>query len=404
MYDAIIVGARCAGSATAMLLARKGLSVLVVDRASFPSDTLSTHWLHEPAVEYLRQWALLDDLLATGCPRIESLVADFGVATLRGTPVPAGETDFALCPRRTVLDKLLVDAARQAGAEVREGFRVHELEWEDGRVVGIRGGEGDAVVERAPIVIGADGQHSIVARAVSAPQYNARPSLSCFYYSYWTGLPTDGAALELFARDGNAAGLFPTHDGLTLVAVTWNHSRFHEVRSDIESHYLNAAEYISADLRARLDAAQRAEKFYGTGDLPNFYREPYGPGWALVGDAGYHKDPCTAQGITDAFRDAELLTTAIEEAMTGQRSHEEAFGAYEQARNDATMPIYEFTCALAPADPLPPEMQTLFRAMEHNQEATNRFLGVIAGTVPVPEFMAPENIESIVGAAASAPR
>ena len=183
-YDAIVVGARCAGSPTAMLLARKGYEVLVVDRATFPSDTLSTHILHPPAVEAMQRWGLLDRLVATGCPPIDTYSFDFGPFTLSGAPGTEA-APLAYCPRRTVLDKLLVDAASEAGAEVREGFTVQEIVVEDDRVVGIRGHgkDGATVTERADVVVGADGRNSFVAKAVHPEQYNEKPPLLCAYYT-----------------------------------------------------------------------------------------------------------------------------------------------------------------------------------------------------------------------------
>src|SRR5262249_45457548 len=193
-YDAIIVGARCAGSPTAMLLAREGYRVLLVDRAGFPSDTLSTHLIHAPGVAALRRWGLLDQLTATDCPPIDTFSFDFGPLTIRGTPEPADGNTIAYAPRRTVLDKILVDAADQAGAEVREHFTVEDLVIEDGAVVGVRGhaNGGASVVERARVVIGADGRNSRVARAVGAQQYDEKPMLQWSYYTYWSGLPMDG--------------------------------------------------------------------------------------------------------------------------------------------------------------------------------------------------------------------
>src|SRR5262252_7480664 len=158
MYDAIIVGARAAGAPTAMLLARKGHRVLLVDRASFPSDTLSTHYIHQPGVARLRRWGLLDRLVATGCPPSRSLTFDVGPFALAGTPPPSDGVAEGFAPRRTVLDSLLLEAAADAGAEVRTGFPVDELVFEDDAVVGIRSGD---TVERARIVIGADGRNSL---------------------------------------------------------------------------------------------------------------------------------------------------------------------------------------------------------------------------------------------------
>src|SRR5688572_15732522 len=176
MYDAIVVGARCAGSPTAMLLARKGYRVLIVDKATFPSDTVSTHLIHPPGVSALERWNLLDRVIATGCPPIHTYAFDLGPFVLSGSP---GRKDSPVSygPRRTVLDKLLVDAASEAGAEVREHFAVDEVVIEDGRVTGIRGQDkgGRPVEERARVVIGADGMNSTVAQAVSAEQYNEKP-------------------------------------------------------------------------------------------------------------------------------------------------------------------------------------------------------------------------------------
>src|SRR5262245_14017629 len=189
-YDVIVVGARCAGSPLAMLLARKGYRVLVVDRATFPSDTVSTHVLHPGAVAALHRWGLAERLASTGCPAIHTYAFDFGPFTITGSP-GTKESPVAYCPRRTVLDKLLVDAAILAGVQVREGYSVEAVILEGGRVVGIRGQSrgGDATTERAAIVVGADGRHSLLAEAVGSEQYNAKPPLLAAYYAYFRGLP-----------------------------------------------------------------------------------------------------------------------------------------------------------------------------------------------------------------------
>ena len=200
-FDVIVVGARCAGSPTAMLLARKGYRVLVVDRATFPSDTVSTHILHPLGARALAKWGLLDRLAATGCPPIHTYAFDFGPFTIAGAP-GTREAPVAYCPRRTILDKLLVDAAAQAGAEIREGFAVEEVLIEDGRAVGIKGRSkhGDSIIERAQVVVGADGRRSFVAKAVRPEHYDEKPPLLVAYYTYWSGLPMDGR-LENYIRD-----------------------------------------------------------------------------------------------------------------------------------------------------------------------------------------------------------
>src|SRR5262245_8686804 len=211
-YDAIVVGARCAGSPTAMLLARKGYDVLVVDRSTFPSDTLSTHLIHAPGVAALQRWGLLDQVLATGCPPVEGYSFDFGLFTIKGSPRPFDGTAVGYAPPRTVLDKILVDAAGAAGAEVREGFTVDDVIVEDGVVVGIRGRDagGASVVERARIVIGADGRSSHVAKTVEHERYNEKPNLQWSYYTYWSGLPCDG--METYIHPDRGWALLPTND------------------------------------------------------------------------------------------------------------------------------------------------------------------------------------------------
>jgi len=398
MYDAIVVGARCAGSPVAMLLARKGYKVLLVDKGSFPSDIMSTHYIHQIGAAKLKRWGLLDQVEASNCPPMTEMRFDVGPFALTGTPLPADGVATAHCPRRTVIDTILVKAAVAAGAELRENFTVDEVCAEDDRVTGIRGHArgGATVTERARIVIGADGLNSIVAKAVQAPTYHEVPALTCAYYSYWSGLPCAGA--ELYPRDGRFIIAFPTNDDLTCVAAQWTHKEFHAYRADIEGNFLRTME-LAPEFAERLRAARREARFVGTADLPNFFRVPHGPGWALVGDAGYHQDPNTGLGISNAFRDAELLADAIDAGFSGREPLDAALAGYEQRRNEAAMPVYDFTMQLASLEPPPPEMQQLFGALHGNQPDTDRFFGLIAGTTSIPEYFAPENMQRIIGAA-----
>jgi 2-polyprenyl-6-methoxyphenol hydroxylase-like FAD-dependent oxidoreductase len=399
MYDAIIVGARCAGAPTAMLLARKGYRVLLTDKARFPSDMLSTHIIWPHGAELMERWGLFDRLAATGCPPIAlDLIFDVGPFALRGgvTDTNAGRGGF--CPRRTVLDKLLVDAAVEAGAELREEFTVETLLRDGDRVAGIRGHSrtGGTIDERAQMVIGADGMHSLVARAVGAAEYDVKAPLTTNYYSYFSGFAAGD--LEEYIRDYQAVGCFPTHDDLTLIAVLWPSSRFHEVRADIEGHVWKVLE-STPTVADRLRRATREEKWVGTAGVPNYFRQPFGPGWALAGDAAYNKDPITAQGISDAFIDAEGLAIALDDGWSGRRPLGDALAAHHAHRDQRVKPMYDFTCQLATLAPPPPAMQQLFAALRVDQEATNQFYSAITGSRPLPSFMNPENLERILAKA-----
>ena len=392
-YDAIVVGGRCAGSPLGMLLARRGYRVLLVDRSTFPSDTISTHLIHPPAVALLKKWGLLDRVAATGCPPIHTYAFDMGAFVVSGSPgIPGAPAAYS--PRRTVLDKLLIDAAAEAGVEVREGFTVEDIISEDGRVCGIRGHGKQAgrVVERSRIVIGADGLRSFVARAVDCDEYNTRPPLSAGYYTYWSNLPMNGR-FEAFDRGDRGWAAWPTNDGLTLVVVGWPFAEFEQNKSDIERHYLDVFERAPS-FRDRIRAAKREERFVGT-SVPNFFRKPFGPGWALVGDAGYTRDFMTAQGINDAFRDVELCAAALDRAFSGAASFEDALGDYQSARDTHAMPMYDFTCQFASFQPPTQEMQQLFGAIHGNQTAMDGFARMFGHGMSPAEFFSEENIARI---------
>jgi flavin-dependent dehydrogenase len=399
-YDAIVVGARCAGSPTAMLLARKGYSVLLVDKATFPSDTMSTHLVHPPGVAALERWGLLKDLVATGCPPVEHYSFDFGPVSVAGSPQPIDGVARAYGPRRTILDKLLVDAAAEAGAEVREAFTVEEITSEDGTVTGIRGhARGvDTITEKAKVVIGADGKHSLLAKAVKPESYNERPSQLAMYYAYWSDLPVSGFETTIRADHRRGWASLPTHDGLTCMPFGWPVEEFQANRKDIEANFFAALD-LAPEFAERIRGAKRESKFIGSAELPGYFRKPFGPGWVLVGDAGYHKNPITAMGINDAFRDAELVAGALDDAFSDRRSFDEGMSDYQRTRDQVAMPVYEFTCDFATMEPPPAEMQQLIGAMQGNQAAQDAFISVQASTLPAPEFFAPENVGKIMSAA-----
>ena len=387
MYDAIVVGARCAGASTAMLLARHGWRVLLADKDVFPSDRLSSHFIHPPGIVQLRDWGLLDDLVATGCPAMEQMTLDFGAFALHGRPVPLDGVRAHYAPRRILLDDLLVRTAAAAGAEFQEGLRVRELLWDDGRVVGIRATDrsGTPVEARASVVVGADGQHSTVARAVQAPIQHAHPRLTCAYYGYWHAIEPRGIAL--YARPGGMVAEFQTNDEATVVYVAWPQSRFPEVRSEVESAFLRQVELVAPELAARLQRGVRREPIRGSGSLDNVMRTSAGRGWALAGDAAAHKDPYLASGISDALRDAYLLTTALNTAFAGSSSLDDALRDYDLRRTQAIRPLFELNAQLATLQPPPPQLAARLASLADDQAGTDRFLGAISGTVPLHDVL-----------------
>ena len=408
MFDAIIVGARCGGSPTAMLLAKRGYRVLLVDRARFPSDTMSTHWIWPTGVACLKRWGLLDRLASTNCPPFHTMGLDLGELRLAGDLPPTDGVAEICAPRRMLLDKLLLDAAAEAGAEIREAFTVTELIYSGESVTGVRGhGQtGTDVSEEARIVIGADGRNSLVAKSVGAAEYNVRPSLTCCYYAYWSDVPPHFTAIHMRPRrtigscpaNYGTIASFPTNDGLTITPIVCPRDEFDSARSDPDRHIRESLALVDefADI---FSGAKRVEPVRGTGTLPNFFRTPYGNGWALVGDAGFHKDPILAQGISDAFRCAEWLTDAIDAGLSGARPLDDALADYQRIRDERLTPSYNLTCDLATLGPPPPEMLALYEALQDDELERNRFFGTLAGTVSIPEYYAPENLHRIIGGA-----
>ena len=399
-YDVIVVGARCAGAPTAMLLARKGYRVLLVDRAKFPGDIRHGHLIHRHGPKLLHTWGLLDRIVATGCPPATTLTFDTGEACLVGRDLVVDGVAAGYGPRRAALDQVLVDAAVEAGAELRDNFAVTDYVGDGDRITGISGQDGGAAVtEHATMVVGADGRGSLLARTVGAAEYEAVPTVTCWYFSYWSGIPRTG--LEVYVRRQRVIFAFPTNDGLFAVFIAWPIDVRRAIQFDIEPSFMTVVDLAPA-LAERFRNGQQAEPFYGAANLPNFLRKPSGPGWALVGDAGCHKDPYLALGICDALRDADLLTTAIDDGLSGRRVLGDALADYEQQRNAATMADYRMNLHLAQFKPPTPEERNLMAALQGNQEATNRFFLAREGMIPPETFFNPENLQRLTAAAAAA--
>ncbi len=392
-YDVIVIGARCAGSATAMLLARSGYRVLLIDRATFPRDTLSTHIVWQSGVERLTRWGLADAVAASGCPPVSEVVFDADPIVLAGRPRPYRQVDHAFCVRRTVLDTILAESAAAAGAELRLGTTVSDLLWEGDTVSGVRV-DGAAVTAR--IIIGADGVHSLVAGSVHAAEYETTPPLTCLYYSYFSGADVD--TIRICQRPGRAVGYAPTNDGLTLAVAIAPIADYPRIRADVEGAFTASLNLVPEVARI-VRAGRREDRIRGTADLPNYLRVPNGPGWALVGDAGCHKDPYTAQGISDAFRDAELLAEAVDAGLREERPMTAALTEHHRRRDEAILPMYALTTEMAAMQPPSDELAALLSGLVGQPDAISQFLGVLAGSASVTEFFAPENVDQIaVGA------
>jgi 2-polyprenyl-6-methoxyphenol hydroxylase-like FAD-dependent oxidoreductase len=220
------------------------------------------------------------------------------------------------------------------------------------------------------------------------------------FYSYWRDISLEGA--ELYPRPERMTILFPTNDGLTGIGVFWPNAAFPQIRSDIEGSFYQALDSLP-DVAERVRAGKRSEPFRGTADLPNFFRQSVGPGWALVGDAGYHKDPILAQGISDSFRDVELLVAALDDGFCGRQPLDDALAGYVRRRDEQATQGYEFTCQFATLAPPPPEAQQLLAALRGNQEQINRYFGTIVGSLSSADFFAPDNIQRIFADAQTAP-
>jgi flavin-dependent dehydrogenase len=342
-YDVIIVGGRVAGAGTALLLARAGYRVLVVDRCRRGSDTLSTHALMRPAVLQLQRWGLLD-AVADVTPAQERVVFHYGDDRVR---LEVSRPLYA--PRRTVLDPIIAAAAERAGATLWYGVDVRGLRRDGtGRVIGVRlrDGDGRIVDLRAPVTVGADGRRSLVARDAGATVTRAGSGVGASVYGYWTGI--DAAGFEWGFRPGRSSGLIPTNDGLVCVFASVPAARFQrELRHDVTGGLYRVLAETSADLAARVAGGTQVERVRAYPGTPAWLRRPWGPGWALVGDAGYFKDPTTAHGISDALRDAELLAAALADGRRGDVAPAVALARYERVRDELSIPLFEITDALA---------------------------------------------------------
>lgn len=375
-HDVVIVGARVAGAATALLLARAGHDVVLVDRSRPSRDTTSTHSLARGGVVQLARWGLLDEVVATGAPEIRSVSFHHAGEVTRHTVKDRAGVDFLVAPRRYVLDDLLARAAVAAGARLVTDTTVTDLlRSADGRVVGLGAHDQDGLRHELTgrLVVGADGVRSAVARQVGAGLVQRHAPTGACFYSYVGDVPWDG--IELHVEDHAFAGVFPTHHGeacVWLIQPTEHLEPVITAGADRPAAWLAALERTVPVLADTVRSGTVTAPLRGYVALPNHVRRAAGPGWALVGDAGYHRDPITGHGITDAFRDAELLADAADDVLRGTCPEPLAMACYEARRDAALEQTFALTRALGAFPPAPEflDLQTrLSRALDAEAQA-----------------------------------
>ncbi|WP_155372913.1 FAD-dependent oxidoreductase [Catellatospora vulcania] len=399
-YDVIVVGARCAGSPTAMLFARLGYRVLLLERSAFPSDKISTLYIQQPGVARLKRWGVLDAVVATGCPELDHVVYELDEVRVEGCAAAVDGVSSAYAPRRHLLDQILAEAAVAAGAELQERCAVTGLLRGGDRVTGVRYTlpSGKEATARAWLVVGADGMRSTVATLVDAPKTVEHPRLTCAYYTFWHGLKT---YFELYEGDEGWVSAVPTNDAV-LVSAYFTQDRFDEVRGDAQGAYLRSVEVNAPALFAQMRAGEQVERLRGTGDQQNFFRQAAGPGWALVGDAGHHKDSITARGIGDAFLQADLLTGHVGDRLGDEEHLAQALASYAEERDRLLTDSYRATLLVAQADARP-QRKALLRAVSTSPDLTQRYFDTVAGVRPVSELYTPELRALLSPAAESTP-
>ena len=365
-YDALIVGARCAGAATAMLMAQKGMRVLVIDRGDYGTDTISTHALMRGGVLQLHRWGILPRLQEAGTPPVRETTFHYGEEAISVAIKPSSGVDALYAPRRTLLDSTLVDVAREAGAVVRHGLTLVSLTHRsDGRVCGatVLDADGSTTRIESGLVVGADGAGSSVARLAGAKTVYGARHTTAVIFGYFPGIEL--ANYHWWYRPGIGAGVIPTNSGrhCVFVAIPPQRLRNDPLRHNRTALFSEVLREADPALAALIAGAQPDAPLCVFAGRKGFLRRAYGPGWALVGDAGYFKDPLTAHGITDALRDAELLANA---AAAGTMAE------YSAIRDDLSLSLFEVTDAIAALDwdldRIKPLHQRLNQAMKREVE------------------------------------
>ncbi len=362
--DVVVVGARCAGSATAIALASRGRHVVVLDKARFPSDTLSTHLIWPAGLAELQELRALEAVAKLGAPPLPVAYASGGGIEVRAGYTRVDGIAHAMCVRRTGLDAALVETARGAGADVREHANVTGVVQYDGRVTGVRYRDSSGTHEvNARLVVGADGRRSTIAEHVgAATPYRRRPSGRACYYGYWRDAPDARRDIAGQWRDGGELGTaFPCDDGLVLVLLQPPVARVAAFRGDVEAGYRRTVAALPG-LAERLRGAELVGPVRSATDIESYFRHSSGPGWALAGDAGHFKDPVTAQGIRDALRYGRLLGEAVHQELEDAGELDTAVRRWERGRDRDCLETYQWTNQLARGEPMSALEIELYRA------------------------------------------
>ena len=381
--DAVVVGARCAGSAAATALASAGRSVIALDRVAFPADTISTHLLFPGGVAELARLGAYERVAELGAPPLTSALVSGGGFAPSARFRDVDGVAHGWCVRRPGLDAALVETARAAGADVRERAKVTDLVWDAGRVAGVRwtDGDGESHELRAPLVIGADGRRSTVGRLVGADRATrSNANERACYYAYFADDDPAWSSVAGQWRAGRELGTaFPCDGGLTLVLVMPPVERVPEFRDDLAGAFARTIAAMPA-MAERLAGATMASKVRGAVDTTSYFRRSSGPGWALPGDAGHFKDPVTAQGIRDGLRFGRLLGETVAPALDDPTALDRAVRAWEHRRERECVDTYWWTNRVARAEAMTPLEVELYRTMDRDPEVMRDLLDVFSRT------------------------
>lgn len=384
-YDVIVTGARCAGSALAIYLARAGFKVLLVDKAIFPSDTLSTNTFFNNTTALLRELGVIEEVLKTNATPVKVIKFQFEDTVIEGPiPIVYGE-DSSYCIRRTYLDDILL---RQAGSlenvKVLQGFRVNELVYKEDVVVGVRGEDRSGGLQEftASLVVGADGRHSVVRKLVKSEQKITSPSTVAIYFGYFSNIRHDGAAkFEVYKRGENMAILFPTNDDTYVVTVNFplaNKSLLENFKRNSEGSLrkLLTDQFPNTTIRARLEGATLTEPIRGLHEYENYWYKGMGKGWALVGDAICFKDPAMAQGIHDGIRGAQLLADTLNRNKERKKSWDQIAEEYQEAIEAEFMVRFYMGCELSKNEPISEQQDAVNKLISNHPSVIEKFLGI----------------------------